>query len=389
MATEGRDLVTEAVNDAKRLKQAALESAKKELIEKMAPNVRALVEQSLREALADEGVNRTRRVKDGYPGETAGTFEEGKDKGDQPMDAANKDGQELDMESLAGFFPALSEMPGQEPLPGQDPLADGVGADGIPTLGEKEEMPAGDGEACDPEPKMEAKKKKGEDEKEEEDETMDETIEISEESLRKVYESALQLEVQVKKGFSEISPGGELADVVKEKGIADVKSGEHEWEKETPPAKQDFTVKEAKAIIARGLAENKALRTKLVEAVKLIKTLGGKLHEVNLFNAKVLHVNRLLNTHKLTKEQKEVVLESMDKATTLKEVTTIFETVDSSLRVNARLNESRNPRKPAANAQRARTSGAPSQEVLRESVDRASNGGDQFARMRQLAGIVK
>lgn len=377
---EGRDLVTEAVRDAKRLKQAALESAKKEIIEKMAPNVRALVEQSLANALADEGINRMRRVKDGYPGEQQGTFEEGK--GDQQMDAQNPEEKELDLENLASFFPALSEMQGAEQVPGEDPLADGMPGS-IPTLGEKEEMPA---DFCPPEGEEAAPKKEG---KDKEEEPMEETIEISEESLRKVYESALQLEVQVKKGFAEPKQPGEIEEMIGETGLADVKKGEHAWEKETPPAKEDFTVKEARAIIGRGLAENKALRTKLSEAVKFIKVLGGKLHEVNLFNSKVLHVNRLLNTHKLTKEQKEVVLESMDKANSLQEVKTIFETVDSSLRVTTKLMEGRNPRKPAANAQRARTSGAANQEVLRESVDRASNGVDQFARFRQLAGLTK
>jgi hypothetical protein len=218
---------------------------------------------------------------------------------------------------------------------------------------------------------------------------IDEEVEISEAELQKVYESALQVEVQVKKGFSDMTRGGDYG---KEKpdlnGIHDVKSGEHAWEDETPPAKQDFTVKEIRTLLARGLRENQELKAKLTRVYEIAKAATHKLHEVNLFNAKVLHCNRLLNKYgKLTTEQKKSMMESIDRARSIDEVRSIFEAIDGSFRAVNSLMESSNPRKPKANSQGHRSSGAP-QQVLSESADRAGDGG-VWTRMQQLAGLNK
>ena len=220
--------------------------------------------------------------------------------------------------------------------------------------------------------------------KKKDDDTMDETIEISESALEEVYAAALKTEAQVTKGFGDMTPSGEIEDVVKDadKGLADVKKGEHNWEKETPPSKQDFTVKE---MIQRGLAENRQLKENLKKAVGIIRQLGAKLHEVNLFNSKVLHVNKILNKHnRMTSEQKRVVLESIDKAKTVAQVKMVAEAIDNSMLATGQLSESKT-RKPVANAQRPRTAGV-NQQVLSESVDR--NGSDEMKRLVQLAGLA-
>lgn len=397
---EGRDLVSEAVNDAKALRNAALAAAKNELVESMTPGLKALLEKSIKGVLAkNEDTDRIRRgIQDNWPGESHTGFEEAKEKGDPQMDKVPpQDDQELDLESLASFFPAMSEMPEEDPMAlapkvdedpsmqmGQIPTLGmpGMGMGGMP------EAIAPEGEEGEEEMKVEGKKKKDKDDDKEKD-TMDEEIEISEAELKKVYEAALQTEAQVTKGFGEMTKAGELDDVAKDvdKGLADVKKGEHEWAKETPPAAQDFTVKEMRALIGKGLTENKSLRENLKKAVGLIRHLGARLHEVNLFNAKVLHVNRILNTNgRLTKEQKKVVLESIDRAKSIDEVKTVYEVINNSFAVATQLSEDKS-RKPVANAQRPRTSGAADQKVLRESVDRQTNDG--FGRLQQLAGLIK
>lgn len=381
--TDGRNLVSEAVSDAKQMRETAIAAAKNELIEAMAPNIRALVEQNLKGVLSqNEDADRIRRgVQDNWPGESHTGFEEAKKKGEPKMDAdkmpqddEKEGGQELDLEALASFFPSMSEV--SDEAEGEEKVDEtGAPVAGIPQLGEeKEEGEEEEGE--EGEHVKEAKKK--------EDDAMDETIEISESELKKVYEAALATEATVTKGFGDMTASGEIEDVVKDvdKSVADVKKGEHQWEKETPPAKQDFTVKE---MVQRGLAENKSLRENLKKAVGIIRQLGSKLHEVNLFNAKVLHVNRMLNKHvRLTTEQKKVVLESIDKAQTIAQVKMVFEALDGSMVAAGALTEGR-VAKPKANAQRPRTSGAPDQKVLSESVDRNNNEG--FSRLAQLAGL--
>ena len=395
MMKKGRTLVSEAVNDAKALKEAALAAAKNELVESMAPALRSLLEKSLKGALSED-VDRIRRgVQDNWPGESHTGFEEGKKKGEPKMDKEFDaevpqdeklpgEEPELDLEALAGFFPQMSELSSEEGMDGLPPEElpkEGALGSGIPTLGEMDDPSSDD---FVPEVK-EAKEK---DKKDKEDEKMDEEIEISEAELKKVYEAALQTEAQVTKGFGEMTKMGELDDVAKDvdKGLADVKKGEHAWEKEEPPAKQDYTVKEMRQFVARGLEENKQLRENLQKAVGIIRSLGSKLHEVNLFNSKVLHVNRILNTHgRLTTEQRKVVLESIDKAKTIDEVKMVFEAITGSFAVATRLSESKT-RKPVANAQRPRTSGGADQKVLSESVDRNNEG---FSRLQKLAGLVK
>ena len=390
---EGRDLVSEAVNDAKALKEAALTAAKNELVESMTPGLKALLEKSIKGVLSkNEGSNRQRRaITDNWPGESHTGFEESKEKGEPKMDKeiGGSDDKELDLESLASFFPAMTEMP--EELPGDEVKSEDGST--IPMLGQQGMQETADQDEDDLKPEgmefqQEGKKKKDDDDGEEKEE-MDEEIEISESELKKVYEAALQTEAQVTKGFGDMTSMGEIDDVIKDvdKGLADVKKGEHNWEKETPPAKQDFTVKEMKSLIGRGLQENKNLKENLKKAVGLIRHLGARLHEVNLFNAKVLHVNRILNGGpRLTSEQKKVVLESIDKAKTIAEVKTVYEVINSSFAVASNLSEGKS-RKPVANAQRPRTSGGANQKVLRESVDRQQSDG--FGRLQQLAGLIK
>lgn len=378
---EGRDLVKEAVQDAKLLKEAALIAAKNQIVEEMAPAIKRLLEKEINVALGNkkEDTDRLRRgVEDKWPGESHTGFEESKDKGDQPMDKTND--KELDMEALASFFPQLSE----EPDPDADQMADESRlAHGIPTLGEADdELDL----AQKPEGELDMKEAKKKDDEKEDEKDDDEEVEISEDALREVYEAAALAEVQVKKGFSDMTKAGELDVVAKDsgKGLNPEKKGEHAWDDEVPPAKQDFSVKEA---IARGMQENKQLRENLAKAVKLIKTLGEKLHEVNLFNSKVMHVNRILNRgQRLTKEQKQVVLESIDKARSMDEVKMVYEAIVNSFKASQSLSEGK-ARKPVANAQRVRTSGTPKHEVLSESVDRAN--GDRFSRLRMLAGLTR
>ncbi len=392
MSKEGRDLVRDAVNDSKQLKEAALNAAKNQVIEQLAPAIRQLLEKELKGALSqNEDADRLRRGDkngDNWPGESHTGFEEAKEKGDTKMSDETKNNQELDMEALASFFPPMAETPEEDPLAAVQ-AEDAFGQGGIPTLGTEAKAGAEeeDEEICAPEAPVKEGKKETKKKDDEEKDTMDEEIEISSSELRKMYEASLQTEVAVTKGFGEMTPMGELDDVSKDvdKGIADVKKGEHAWDKETPPSKEDFTVKEARALIARGMAENKALRENYKKAVAFVKQLATRLHEVNLFNAKVLHVNRILNTNaRLTREQKKVVLESIDKAKSISEVKSLYETLASTFAVSVQLSESKT-RKPTGNAQAARTSGGADNKVLRESVDRSNNDG--FSRLQQLAGL--
>ena len=351
---EGRDLVKEALQDAKSLKEAAVEQAKNQIVESLAPAVRKFLDENLKkvnERGSRDAVDKSIKKK--------GDDDSGRE---QKIDYQNED---LTLEdALQEFFPA-----------------DGVKEN---TMKSSKESKAS--KSSTKKENVELEETKSSSQKS----SVSEEIEISEAELRKVYEAALRTEVTVKKGFSDIVGGGELDQSHKEMGIQD-KPKTKMFTDEEPPHKQKWIpeAKQLQSMVQKGLAENKALRENLRKAVAMVETLGKKLHEVNLFNAKVLHVNKILNSGtRLTKEQKTFVMESIDKARTISEVKMVFETIVGSIQTSAAINENRNPRAPKANAQGARTTGTPKHSVLSESVDRA-NGQDKFSRIKELAGLVK
>jgi hypothetical protein len=333
-------IVNRAVKESKDVARLAVDAAKKELIEQLTPTIQKIIDGQMRAGTLGEDLDRIRRHEDGYGDD----FEEGKDMA--------KDDK---FESVASLFPGVNEV------------ADDMD-EGAEEVTEGDETPVE--EAAD---------------------DMDEELEISESELEEMYAEALQLEVEVKKGFSDMAKPHELGAGAKYNSLSepasleDLKAGEHQWDGEEPPAKKDWTVKEIRALVKQGMAENQALVNQNAKLTEMVKTLHGKLSEMNLLNSKILHVNKFMTAHKLTKEQKKAVIESIDKGNTVNEVKRIFGILESSFKAAGAVTESA-ARRPRADAQKRRTSGAPDAKVLRESADKAEGNG--YGRWQQLAGLV-
>jgi len=69
----------------------------------------------------------------------------------------------------------------------------------------------------------------------------------------------------------------------------------------------------------------------LQEALKTIKILQQELSEVNLLNSKLLYVNKIFRNKNLTEGQKVKVLSAFDRATSVKETKIIYETLNEGL----------------------------------------------------------
>ena len=69
----------------------------------------------------------------------------------------------------------------------------------------------------------------------------------------------------------------------------------------------------------------------LEEAKKAIAAMRKELNEINLLNAKLLYVNKIFKSKSLTESQKVKVLNAFDKATTVKEVKTVFYAINESV----------------------------------------------------------
>ena len=83
---------------------------------------------------------------------------------------------------------------------------------------------------------------------------------------------------------------------------------------------------------AEEIDENQKLKRELKEAHATIKTQGSTLNEVNLLNAKLLYTNKIFRAKTLTESQKVKVLGAFDKAGTVKETKLVFETLNEGLK---------------------------------------------------------
>ena len=75
---------------------------------------------------------------------------------------------------------------------------------------------------------------------------------------------------------------------------------------------------------------NRALEGRLNEYRSAVETLREQLTDLNLFNAKLLYVNKLLQNKDVSSSQKRSVVESIDRASSLKEVKLIYKTLTES-----------------------------------------------------------
>jgi hypothetical protein len=69
----------------------------------------------------------------------------------------------------------------------------------------------------------------------------------------------------------------------------------------------------------------------LKEAMNTISTLRSELNEVNLLNAKLLYVNKLFKAKNLNEAQKVKVINAFDRAETVREAKNVFDTLNESL----------------------------------------------------------
>jgi len=222
------------------------------------------------------------------------------------------------------------------------------------------------------------------DEDEEEEESMDEVVEITEADVRRAVSEFLK-EADVSKGF------GDVADANTDTGIADEKTGEHAWNDEDPPAAQDWTVKEGfyRKRLKNLQGENRKLKTDVAELAEACNYLRSNLQEVNLFNSRLLYTNKILQNASLSNKQKVSIIESFDKAKSLREVQLVYESLSKSLTIAGVLGENKTVSgvKTSRSSRLMNTSGV---SRILEEQQRHEAPVDSFSmRMKKLAGLVE
>ena len=122
--------------------------------------------------------------------------------------------------------------------------------------------------------------------------------------------------------------------------LDDAEGAKHGKKKQDMKQRRADSENMEKADGKRKFAGDSKMKEELREAYATVKTLKSELNEINLLNAKLLYTNKIFKSKNLSESQKVKVLESFDKATTVKEAKLVFETVNSGLKSNkTRVNE--------------------------------------------------
>jgi hypothetical protein len=361
-----RDLLKEAIADAKAVKETAIANAKAALEEAFTPYLKEKLaaklsemdemdeEVDLKEAdKMEEEVEESYGMdeaddKEGYEGQM------GKKKlGTKEMSEAEDIEEEMDLDELLRELDEMEENINLTDFPDEEGEHGNIAAQNVTEAEEEMEM-------------------------DEEEEEID-LENMTEDDLKSFIESVI----------ADMVEAGELEAGEDMEGEEEMESEEEEMEiterkkyggnKGDVPAakrgdKKDTAEEEGVEDYKKKLKE---MEEKLEEAYAAVETVKSDLNEVNLLNAKLLYTNKIFRAKNLTENQKVKVLEAFDKATTAKEAKLVFETLSGEVK------ERKSSVTESMIGGASKAAGiAPTKNPILE-VD------NQFARWQTLAGIKK
>jgi hypothetical protein len=357
-----RDILKEAIADAKAVKETAIANAKIALEEAFTPFLQTTLATKLAEMdMKDMEEGEDDEIKENYMDE---------DMYDENMDETMHKGSmdEIDLDELLRELEDMDEEKIDEDGFGKFSTD---GTEGFSSMGEK---------ALD--------EAEGENEEEFDIESM------SEEDLKSFIEDVIS--DMVKDG--ELEAGhkgmedeeGEEDESEEEVDLEELlrEMGDNELDEYAEPTADDIcrhnpehedckSLREAKNI----KKENRKIKQELDEAYTALNKIKSELNEINLLNSKLLYSNKVFKAKNLTESQKVKVLSAFDKATSKKEAQLVYETVMENL--NAQTTTKR-PMNESVRGMASRViAGAQNTKQPIIEVNSA------FERMQKLAGIRK
>jgi hypothetical protein len=320
-----RDLLKEAIADAKAVKETAIANAKASLEESFTPHLKSMLSAKLQEMEEED------EVEEGY--------------GKKEMDEAKKEEMgEAKKEEIEEETLDLDELLEDEDKEDMDEAKDKMD------------------EAEEEEEEMESDEAEAEEAEGEEDEEID-LEDMSEDDLKSFIEDVISDMVEA----GELEPGeeaemdseeeemeGEIEmeddseEMMEGKDKEEMEEGQYSGDQSDVPGggldniidmiknSPKMAQKLADALKELPAGAGYAMRREgedeeLEEALETINTLKTELQEVNLLNAKLLYTNKIFKSKNLTESKKVKVLKSFDKAETVKEAKMIFETLVDNL----------------------------------------------------------
>jgi hypothetical protein len=127
----------------------------------------------------------------------------------------------------------------------------------------------------------------------------------------------------------------------------------------------------------RGRKTTSSTQRQLAEYKKAAHALKGQLTEMNLFNAKLLYANKLMQNRNLSQKQQRAIVEALDNAKTLREAKLLYQSLTKSLNKVPRKNLSEGSLRTLGSSSKSTRSGAP------------ANSGVEVDRWALLAGLNK
>tara|TARA_R110002060_G_scaffold25137_8_gene34296 strand:+ start:3943 stop:5583 length:1641 start_codon:yes stop_codon:yes gene_type:complete len=191
----------------------------------------------------------------------------------------------------------------------------------------------------------------GEEEDVEVDEESEETFEIDEAVLRRELRRMRRLREQGEAADADpyLAHGGQdegdvLVDVDEEDLINAL--ADELGDPSVPTPTVESRRRPRRASQARATRRNVSGRNtnnskKLVEYKRAVVALKNQLTEMNLFNAKLLYVNKLMQNRNLTTKQQRAIVEAIDNAKTLREAKLLYKSLTTSLKKRSTLREGR------------------------------------------------
>ena len=365
-----RNLLEEAIADAKAVKEAAIANAKAALEESFAPYITEKFKARVAELEENEDLEEEKEIaKEGYGKEA-------------PMEAEMETTYEADVEESEVDEMNLEELLAEldEELSEMD---DKQGMEETINEAEEEEAEVEDEEEINLEDMSEDELKSliedviedmvkagelepGENFEGEDEMEMNMDIDMDGKDMEMDMTMDDKMMSEAKKRMKKQPYGGDKGDI-KDKFRGKIK--------------RDTAEDEDKAAYEKKRMKEELEKTKaeLEETLSALAEVRVNLQEVNLLNAKLLYTNKIFRAKNLNENQKVQVLGAFDKAATVKEVKLVFETLNNEIKTSRKSPVTESMKRGLA----SKSAGvAPKKEVILEADT-------QVLRWQKLAGIIK
>jgi len=365
-----KELLKEAIADAKAVREVALQNAKMALEEAFDSKIKNMLSARLAEELEEDV-----ELEEEYIEEEAEATDEGVSYEEDDKDAANEEVElEEDIDEEINLDELMAEL---------EEMSDTYEEDDVTAEGEDIELEEGE-ETVD-EGVADAVKKV----KDMASYLKDTKIAVDDDELIKIIKADGEATTDLGKllqklaavGFTDSKGKGKsfgASAAGADMGTQAFKEGE-EFDIDALISEIESELEEGKKKEDKEDDEKKKVKEELNEALATVESLKSTISEMNLLNSKLLYCNKLFRANALTESQKIKVIDALDKSSTTGEAKLVFETLQESFNFTGV--EKRAIQESLGRASKA--AGVAPKKVITESVD------ETVSRFQKLANINK